>query len=80
MTKSTTYAVALALILDAVMIVAAGINYNSPADAAALPFAVTPGSESPVRATKSDRLDGRPEFRRIAGVTVVLRDFERTVR
>ena len=80
MTKSTTYAVALALILDAVMIVAAGINYNSPADAAALPFAGTSGSEKSVRATKSDRLDGRPEFRRIAGVTVVLRDFERTVR
>ena len=80
MTKSTTYAVALALILDAIMIAAAGINYNSPADVAALPFAVTPGIETPVRATKSDRLNGRPEIRRIAGVTVVLRDFGQVVR
>lgn len=80
MTKSTTYALALALILDAVMIMAASINYNSPADAAALPFAVTPGIETPVRATKSDRLNGRPEIRRIAGVSVVLRDFAQTVR
>ena len=80
MTKSTTYALALALILDAVMIAAASINTNSPADAAALPFAVTPGIETPVRATKGDRLNGRPEFRRIAGVTVVLRDFDRAVR
>ena len=80
MTKSTTYALALALIVDAIMIAAAGINTNSPADAAALPFAFTPGSETPVRTTKSDRLDGHPEIRRIAGVTVVLRDFGRAVR
>jgi hypothetical protein len=80
MRKSTTYALALALILDTIMIVAASININSPADAAALPFAVTPGIETPVRATKSDRLDGRPEIRRIAGVSVVLRDFGQTVR
>lgn len=80
MRKSTTYALALALILDTIMIVAASINTNSPADAAALPFAVTPGIETPVRASKSDRLDGRPEIRRIAGVSVVLRDFGRAVR
>ncbi len=80
MTKSTTYAIAMALILDAIMIAAAGIDYNSPASAAALPFAVTPGIETPVRATKGDRLDGRPEIRRIAGVSVVLRDFGQIVR
>ena len=80
MTKTTTYAVALALIIDAIMIVAASINYNSPADAAALPFAFSPGSETPVRASKGDRLDGRPEIRMIAGVSVVLRDFDRVVR
>ena len=62
------------------MIAAAGIDYNSPANAAALPFAVTPGIETPVRATKGDRLDGRPEIRRIAGVSVVLRDFGQIVR
>ena len=80
MTRSTTYAVALALIADTIMIAAAAINYNSPAAAPALPFAAAPGIESPVRATKSDRLNGRPEFRRIAGVTVVLRDFGQVVR
>jgi len=80
MTKSTTYAVALALIASTIMVVAASIDYNSNANAAALPFAGTPGSETPVRATKSDRLDARPEIRRIAGVTVVLRDFGRVVR
>jgi len=80
MTRSTTYAVALALIADTIMIAAAAINYNSPAAARALPFAAAPGVESPVRATKSDRLNGRPEFRRIAGVTVVLRDFGQVVR
>lgn len=80
MTKSTTYAIALALILDAVMIAAASVNYNSSANAGALPFAATPGIATPVRATKGDRLDGRPEFRRIAGVSVVLRDFSQTVR
>ncbi len=77
MTKSTTIAVALALILAALMIVAVGISYKSPANGAALPFAVTPGIETPVHATKSDRLNVRPEIRKIAGVTVVLRDFDR---
>lgn len=80
MTKTTTYAVALALALDAIMISAAAIDYNSPADAANLPFAFTRGIETPVRATKNDRLDARPEFRMIAGVSVVLRDFSRVVR
>jgi hypothetical protein len=80
MTKSTTYAIALALILDAIMIAAASVNYNSPANATPLPFAVTLGIETPVRATKGDRLNGRPEIRRIAGVSVVLRDFSQTVR
>jgi hypothetical protein len=80
MTKTMTFAVALALVLVAVMIAAAGINFKSSADAAALPLAVTPGIETPVRATKGDRLDARTEFRVIAGVTVVLRDFSRVVR
>lgn len=80
MRKSTTYTLALALIIDAIMIAAASINTNSPADAAALPFAFSPGSETPVRASKGDRLDGRPEIRMIAGVSVVLRDFDRVVR
>ncbi|MDH3196480.1 MAG: hypothetical protein OEL78_09230 [Hyphomicrobiales bacterium] len=80
MTKSTTYAIALALIADAIMVAAAGVNYNSPANAGALPFAGTPGVETPVRATKGDRLNGRPQFRKIAGVSVVLRDFSQTIR
>ncbi len=80
MTKTMKIAVALALVLFAVTIVTAGINDNSPADTTALPFAVTPSSETPVRATKGDRLDARPEIRKIAGVTVVLRDFDRTIR
>ena len=80
MTKTMTFAVALALVMFAVTIVTAGINDNSPADAAALPFAVTPGSETPVRATKGDRLDARTEIRKIAGVTVVLRDFDQVIR
>ena len=80
MRNSTKIAVALALIASTIMIAAASIDYNSPADAAALPFAGTPGIETPVRATKGDRFDARPEIRRIAGVTVVLRDFGRVVR
>lgn len=80
MTKTMTFAVALALVMFAVTIVTAGINDISPADATALPFAVTPGSETPVRATKGDRLDARTEIRKIAGVTVVLRDFDRIIR
>ncbi len=80
MTKTMKIAVALALVLFAVSIVTAGINDNSPADTTALPFAVTPSSETPVRATKGDRLHVRLEIRKIAGVTVVLRDFNLTIR
>ncbi len=80
MRNSTKFAVALSLVLAAFMVVAGSINYNSPADAAAMPFGAKPGSETPVRATKGDRLDVRPEIRQIAGVTVVLRDFSRIVR
>ena len=65
MTKTMTFAVALTLVLVAVMIAAAGINDNSPADAAGLPFAVTPGIETPVRATKSDRLNVRQQREKI---------------
>ena len=79
MTKTMKFAVALALVMFAVTIATAGNYSNSPADTAALPFAVTPGSETPVRATKGDRLVS-PEIRKIAGVTVVLRDFDRTIR
>jgi hypothetical protein len=80
MTNSTKFAVPLALIVATIMAVASGTNYNSPADAAALPFAAMPGNEAPVRATKGDRLDAGPEIRMIAGVTVVLRDFDQVVR
>ena len=80
MTKSTTIVVALALILGALTIAAVGIIYKSPANASALPFAVTPGIETPVHATKSDRLNVRPDIRKIAGVTVVLRDFDSIIR
>jgi len=80
MKSSTKFALALALILASLMVAAAGINYNSPADAAALPFAGTPGSEKSVRATKDDRLNTDSEIRKIAGVTVVLRDFGRVIR
>jgi hypothetical protein len=65
---STKFAVALALILAAIMVVAGGIKYNSPADTAALRFSATPGNETPVRATKGDRLDVRPEIPNFAGV------------
>ncbi len=80
MRNSTKIAVALALIADTIMVAAAGVNYKSPADPAVLPFAGTPAKQTAVRATKGDRLDARPEIRRIAGVSVVLRDFSRIVR
>ncbi len=80
MTNTMKFAVALALVLFAVTIVTAGINANSPADTAALPSSTKPGNETPVRATKGDRLHVRLEIRKIAGVTVVLRDFNRTIR
>lgn len=80
MRNSTKIAVALALIADTIMIAAAGINYNAPADPTVLPFAGTHSKQTAVRTTKSDRLDARPDVRRIAGVSVVLRDFSRVVR
>ena len=80
MKNSTKFAVALSLVLAAIMVVAGGINYNSPADASASPFGAKSGNETPVRATKGDRLDVRPEIRQIAGVTVVLRDIGSIVR
>ena len=80
MRNSKKFTVALLLIFAAIIAVADGIKYNPPADAAALPFAVTPGGETPVRATKGDRLHVRLEIRKIAGVTVVLRDFGRAIR
>ena len=79
MTNSTKFAVALVLILAAIVAVAVGNKNNSPADAAALPFSAKPGNETPVRATKGDRLHVGSEIRRIAGVTVVMRDFGRTI-
>jgi hypothetical protein len=78
MTKTMTFAAALVVV--AVTIATAGINDNSPADAAALPFAGMPGSETPVRATKGDRLGARTEIRKIAGVTMFLPDFDQVVR
>ena len=80
MRNSTKRVTALAVILAAIIVAAGGINDNSPADVAALPFAATPGKETPVRATKGDRLDVRTDIRKIAGVTVVLRDFGAIVR
>ncbi len=80
MRKSTTYAIALALILDTIMIAAASIDYTSSAAPATTPQFGTHGRQTPLRAGKSDRLDGRPEIRRIAGVTVVLRDIDPVVR
>ena len=81
MTNSTNFGLALALILATIMTVAAGGNkYHSPADAGALPFSAKPGNETPFLATNSDRLHLRPEIREIAGVTVVPRDFDRTIR
>lgn len=80
MRNSTKFAVALALIADTIMIAAAGIDHNFRNDPAATPVFGAHGAQTPVRATKGDRLDARPEIRRIAGVTVVLRDFGRAVR
>ena len=80
MTNSMKFAVALALVLAAIIAVAGGNKYNFPADAVALPFSAKPGNETPVRTTKGDRLQVRPELRKIAGVTVVLRDFGWTIR
>jgi hypothetical protein len=73
-------ALTLALMLTVIMVAVGGINDNSPAGAAALPLATGSGHETPVRATKGDRLDTGPKIRKIAGVTVVMRDFSTTVR
>ena len=80
MRNSTKIAAALALILTAIMVAAGGIDDESPAETAASPFAVTPDNETPVRATKGDRLDASPDIREIAGVTLVLRNIDPTVR
>jgi hypothetical protein len=79
MTLSMTFAVALALILATIFAVAGLNKYSSLADAAGLPFSAKLGNETPVRATKGDRLHVRPETRKIAGVTVVLRDFDQII-
>jgi hypothetical protein len=69
------------LIFTAIVAVAMGGNkYNSQSDAAALPLSAVPAKETPVRATKGDRLHVRSELRKIAGVTLVLRDFGRAIR
>ena len=68
MTNAMKFAVALALVLFAVTIATAGIEYKFPADAAALPFSAKPGNETPVRATKGGRLHVRPEIPNFAGV------------
>ena len=80
MTNSKKFTVALLLIFAAIIAVADGIKYNSLADTAALPSSDRPGNEPLVRATKGDRLHVRLEIRKIAGVTVVLRDFNLTIR
>ena len=78
--NSANFAVALALVFAAITVVAVGNKNSFSADTAALPFSAKPGNETPVRATKGDRLDIRPEARKIAGVTVVLHDLGRTIR
>jgi hypothetical protein len=80
MTNSTKFAVALALVLAAIVAVASGDKYSSATSSAALPLSSRPGDETPVRATKGDRLQVRSGIRKIAGVTVVLRDFNQVVR
>ena len=79
-TNSANFALALALVFAAITVVAVGNKNNFSADTAALPFSAKPGNETPVRATKGDRLDVRSETRKIAGVAVVLRDLGRTIR
>jgi len=69
MTNSTSFAMALALLVAAIMAMAAhGIKYNFPANNAALPISAKIGNETPVRATKGDRLQFRPEIDKFAGV------------
>lgn len=80
MTNSTKLTMALALIVATFSVAAGSTNLNSPAGAATLPFAGTHGIEKPVRATKGNRLDIRPNIREIAGVTIVLRDIDQVIR
>lgn len=80
MTRTTTYAIALALIADVIMIAAAGMAGPRRADAETVPLFYPSGVETPVRAGKGDRLDARRQIRQIAGVTVVLRDLGATFR
>jgi hypothetical protein len=61
-------AYALVLILAAIIFVVASVYRDSPADIAALSFSAKPSKETPVRATKGDRLDARPEVGNFAGV------------
>ena len=69
MTNSTRFSVVLALLVAAIMAMAAhGIKYNFSADIAALPSPAKFGNETPVRATKGDRLDARPKIDKFAGV------------
>lgn len=77
---ATKFAVALALILAAVMVTAAGLTSGSPADAHTTSLTDKRGSESVLRTAKGDRLDSRPQVRTIAGVTMVLRNFDQTIR
>ena len=69
MTNSTRFSVVLALLVAAIMAMAAhGIKYNFPADTAALPISAKIGNETPVRATKGDRLQVGPEIPIFEGV------------
>ena len=79
MTKTTTSLVMLALVISAVVIATAGVNGRTHSGAATIPLSFMSGNESPVRATKQDRLDVRPDIRKIAGVTLVLRDLGQIV-
>jgi len=79
MTKTTTSLVMLALAISAIVIATAGLKGRTHSGAATFPLSFTSGNESPVRATKQDRLDVRPDIRKIAGVTLVLRDLGQIV-
>ena len=54
---STKIAVALVLSLAAIIALVIGDKYNSTAKTVTLPYFAKPASETPIRATKSDRLD-----------------------
>jgi len=80
MTNSTKFAVTLALALAATAAVASGGLKSSSFTDAALPHSAKPGKQAPVRATKGDRLQVNHGVRQIAGVTLVLRDFDQVIR